>query len=318
MNDTTKIVLIDGGSPVALGDKENRFTYNLLPVGQFYDKRYGKININHEKIKKLAENFGKFPSYEVPVKLGHSDGARSPGKVIAAEAKDNGLEVTMLVDDETAKAINDKQYRYMSAEFKENYQDKETGADVGAVLLGAALVNQPANPYMQPLMLADDIDPEGEQINMSEVEDLQIQLSDVKTQLHMARQESETKSKEAEATSKKITELEAEIKALREERERAEKAKNEAEVKAFCDKWEAKIPPAVIEAVKPLLLSDSSKIIKLGDNEDITSLKFFDELFAKFPEFATKQFSDTDTQTVELSDIDKARERAKAIAGTLK
>ncbi len=110
MNDTTKIVLIDGGSPVALGDKENRFTYNLLPVGQFYDKRYGKININHEKIKKLAENFGKFPSYEVPVKLGHSDGARSPGKVIAAEAKDNGLEITMLVDDETAKAINDKQY----------------------------------------------------------------------------------------------------------------------------------------------------------------------------------------------------------------
>ena len=43
MSDSVKNVLIDGGLPVALSDKEGRFVYNLLPVGEFYDKRYGRI-----------------------------------------------------------------------------------------------------------------------------------------------------------------------------------------------------------------------------------------------------------------------------------
>lgn len=172
------IVLVDNGSPVAVGNEETKFVYNLLPVGRFYDKRYGEVNISSEKIKKMADNFGKFPSYEVPVKLGHNDGAKSPGKVIAVEAKDSGLEITMLVDAETAKDINDKKYRYMSAEFEDNYMNKETGASVGPVLLGAALVNQPANPYMQPMKLADLIfNFEGENENMTEVENLRLDLS---------------------------------------------------------------------------------------------------------------------------------------------
>ena len=160
MSDTVRIVLIDGGSPVALSDQDTRFSYNLLPVGEFYDKRYGRVSISPAKVKQMADNFGKNPAYEVPVKLGHSDGAKSPGKVVSAEAKPQGLEITMLVDPETAQAINDKQYRYMSAEYDENYHDKATGENVGAVLLGAALVNQPAHPYVAPLMLADDITPE--------------------------------------------------------------------------------------------------------------------------------------------------------------
>ena len=39
----------------------------------------------------------------------------------------------------------------MSAEFEDDYLNKETGEKVGPVLLGAALVNQPANPFVQPL-----------------------------------------------------------------------------------------------------------------------------------------------------------------------
>ena len=158
-----KAVLIDGGYPVALNDEEARFIYNLLPVGEFYDKRYGRISITPAKVQKMAENFGKCPAYEVPVKLGHEQGAKSPGKVIAATAKPEGLEVTLLVDAETAQAINAKQYRYMSAEFDEDYQDKKTGEKVGAVLLGAALVNQPAHPYVAPLVLADAVAPEKKQ-----------------------------------------------------------------------------------------------------------------------------------------------------------
>ena len=301
--------MIEGGPPVALSEQQTQFIYNLLPVGHFYDKRYGEVWVTPEKLNQMEKNFGKYPAYEVPVKIGHGDGAKSPGKV-------KGLEITMTVDAETAKAINDKQYRYMSAEFDENYQDKETGEFVGAVLLGAALVNQPANPYMEPLVLVDDIEAKtdkGGKIDMNEVEELRKQLAEKEAQLKLAQEENE-------AGKKSLADLEAQNKALIEERERADNAKNEAEVKAFSDKWTAQgIPPAVIEQVKPVLLGKSSRVIKLSDNDkdDKPALKFFDDLFAALPKIPMTQISSNEAPAVELSDTQKAIEHAKLIAGSL-
>lgn len=314
MSDTIKTVLIDGGSPIALSDEDTRFIYNLLPVGEFYDKRYGRVSITPEKIQQMAENFGKCPAYEVPVKLGHSDGAKSPGKVISVEAKPDGLEITMSVDAQTAQAINDKQYRYMSAEFDEDYHDKKTGNKVGAVLLGAALVNQPAHPYVAPLVFADDINnnPERSDDDMSELEDLRLQLSDMKAQ--KAQLEAELKT-EREESAKKLADLEASNKALLEERERIETSRIEAEVKAFCDNWTAKgIPPVVVEKIKPLLLAKTSRTIRLSDTDEKPALKFFDEIFEAMPKIAMKQTSRNDGGKVELSDVEKAIARGKAIA----
>ena len=302
MSDTIKTVLIDGGSPVALSDEETRFIYNLLPVGEFYDKRYGRVSITQEKIKQMAENFGKCPSYEVPVKIGHGDGAKSPGKVIGIEAKPEGLEITMMVDAETAEAINKKQYRYMSAEFDEDYSDKTTGNKVGAVLMGAALVNQPAHPYVAPLVLADDIDTGRKDVDMTELEDLRLQLSDMKAQKELAenelKAEREKAGKEAEESAKKLADMEAANKALTEERDRMEVARNEAEVKVFCETWTAQgIPPVVIEKVKPLLLSTQARTIKLSDDakDDKPTLKFFDELFEAMPKVQMGQVGTSNT-----------------------
>ena len=321
MSNTVKTVLIDGGSPVALSNEETRFIYNLLPVGEFYDKRYGRVSITPEKVKQMAENFGKCPSYEVPVKIGHGDGAKSPGKVIGAEAKPEGLEITMMVDAETAEAINKKQYRYMSAEFDEDYCDKTTGNKVGAVLFGAALVNQPGHPYVAPLVLVDNIDTRKEDVDMSELEDLRLQLSDMKAQKAQAeadlKAEREKAGKEAEETAKKLADLEAQNKALTEERERMENARNEAEVKSFCDNWTAKgIPPVVVDKVKPLLLAKTSRTIKLSDDakDETPTLKFFDELFEAMPKVQLGQAGSNNAGGIELSDYDKAVERGKAIA----
>ena len=317
MSDTIKNVLIDGGSPVALSDEDTRFIYNLLPVGEFYDKRYGRVSITPEKVQQMAENFGKRPAYEVPVKLGHSDGAKSPGKVIGVEAKDNGLEIIMSVDSETAKAINDKQYRYMSAEFDEDYHDKKTGERVGAVLLGAALVNQPAHPYVAPLVLADDI--EGNDNDMTELEDLRLQLSDMKAQKAQAeadlKAEREKNSKEAEEFAKKLADIEAENKRLIEERDRIETARNEAEVKVCCETWLAEgIPPAVVDKLKPLMLSKTSRVIRLSDTEEKPIMEVLKDIVSAIPKVPMGQESLSDTSAVELSDYEKAIKRGEEIA----
>ena len=324
MSDTIKTVLIDGGCPVALGDEEARFIYNLLPVGEFYDKRYGRVSITPAKVQQMANNFGKCPAYEVPVKLGHEQGAKSPGKVIAATAKPEGLEVTLLVDADTAQAINAKQYRYMSAEFDEDYHDKKTGEKVGAVLLGAALVNQPAHPYVAPLVLADNVTPdtkqEGNDDNMTELEDLRLQLSDMKALKAQADAEMKELREQSEITAKKLADLEAQNKSLIEERERAENARNEAEVKALCDKWISQgVAPVTVEKVRPVLLAKQSRTIKLSDDakDEIPTQKFFDELFESMPKMPMKQVSSNEAPAVELSDVDKAIERGKAIAASV-
>lgn len=317
MTDTIKTVLIDGGSPVALSDEDTRFIYNLLPVGEFYDKRYGRVSITPEKVKQMVENFGKCPAYEVPVKLGHSDGAKSPGKVIGVEAKDNGLEITMSVDSETAKAINDKQYRYMSAEFDEDYHDKKTGERVGAVLLGAALVNQPAHPYVAPLVLADNI--EGNDKSMSELEDLRRKLLEAETQKAQAeaelKAEHEKHSKEAEESAKKLSDMEAENKKLLEERDRIETARNEAEVKVCCETWLAEgTPPAVVDKLKPLMLAKTSRVIRLSDTEEKPIMEVLKDIVAVIPKVPLGQKSLSDAPATELSDTEKAIKRGEAIA----
>ncbi len=319
-----KTVLVEGGPPVALGEQDTRFIYNLLPVGEFYDKRYGRVSITPAKVQEMADNFGKCTAYDVPVKLGHSDGAKSPGKIIGVQAKSDGLEVTMLVDAETAQAINDKQYRYMSAEYDEDYHDKKTGEKVGAVLLGAALVNQPAHPYVAPLKLADDVIPENKpernDEDMTELEDLRLQLSDMKAQKAKADAEMKTLREQSEDTAKKLADIEAQNKSLLEERERAENARNEAEVKALCDKWISKgIPPVTVEKVRPVLLAKQSRTIKLSDDakDYIPTQKFFDELFEGMPKMPMTQLGNSEAPSVELSDVEKAIERGKAIAASV-
>lgn len=322
MSETVKTVLIDGGSPVALSDEEARFIYNLLPVGEFHDKRYGRVSITPEKVKQMAENFGKYPSYEVPVKIGHEQGAKSPGKVISAEAKPEGLEITMMVDAETAEAINKKQYRYMSAEYDEDYRDKATGQRVGAVLFGAALVNQPGHPYVAPLVLVDDVKTSHEERTddaMSELEDLRLQLSDMKVQKEHVEAELKTLREASEKTSKMLSDMEAERKSLMEERERMEAARNEAEVRVYSDNWAfGGVPPAMIDKVKPVCLAKTSRTIRLSDEpgDEMPMLKFFDELFELMPKVNLGQVSKNGHPTKELSEYDKAIELGKAIAAT--
>ena len=210
----------------------------------------------------------------------------------------------------------------MSAEFDEDYEDKKTGEKVGAVLLGAALVNQPANPYVTPLVLADNINNfERNDDSMNELEDLRRQLSEAiaqKSQLEATLQtERDKASKEAEEAAKKLADIEAQNKALVDERERIENERNEAEVKAFCDNWTAKgIPPAVVEKVKPLLLAKTSRTIKLSDDakDETPSLKFFGELFEAMPKVSMGQNASSGTQPIQLSDYEKAVALGKAIA----
>lgn len=292
------------GVPVAFGDSGALFIYNLLPVGKFIDKRYGEVWISDAMLQTMESNFGRYPAYEVPVKIGHGDGAQSPGRVIGVKANPEGLEITMTVDQEAAEAINNKRYRYMSAEFDENYRDKTTGENVGPVLLGAALVNQPADPYVQPLILADtDVDAR----EAAARREYDINLKRFREEIAAA------KAREEKA-QKKIGDLQAKNRAAEKARASMEQEKRKSEVDAFCDNWSSKgVPPAVLGRLKPILLAEGN-LIKLSETESTSLVGLFAEVFEAMPKFDMGQKGLADTGDLELSDVEKARAKGAAMA----
>ena len=326
----SKIYLLEG-VPRALGDSGTIFIYNLLPVGKFYDKRYGEVWISSEMVKKMAANFGKYPAYEVPIKFGHGDDAPSPGKVIAVEAKPEGLEITFMADKEASQEINNKRYRYMSAEFEDDYMDKKTGEYVGPVLVGAALVNQPADPWVEPLILSDVSDTGKKDKNKEEKKDMDLKdIAVLKEELKKELSEDFTKREEksrkefdeemkkqkelSDAQAKQIEELKAQNKTALDERTRLQREKHDMEVKAFSEKWtSAGIPPAVFEKLKPILAEE--RVIRLSDTENKPMLTLLSEIFEALPQVQMGQSGKSgDGGKKELFDYEKSSELAKKMA----
>jgi len=128
--------------------------HNILPVGEFHDPRYGKVTITREMIEQMAENFKKgIPHYEPPINIGHNDELGAYGKIVDVEAREDGLWAKLSFTEEGLELVREGKFRYVSAEFVEDYVDKETGKNVGYVLVGVALTNRPAHPAVKPLTL---------------------------------------------------------------------------------------------------------------------------------------------------------------------
>ncbi len=265
--------------------------YNALPIGQFHDPRYGKVSITPDLVTKLAANMGKALAYPPPVKLGHGDGAPSPGVVKEAVAKADGLHLRMEVDDKAAEEIRSGRYRYMSAEYHPDYMGKTTGKNVGPCLLGVALVNQPAHPGVRPIFLSDSGEWEQSDAPQEEPEEGGNNMDPEKVK------ELEAKVAELEAEKKELEKKAEEAKTLAdgavEEATKLKRERHEAEIKAFCDEWTAKgVPPVVVDKIKPVLLADGGGVIKLSDDKETDLKAVFNDILEGMPKVALRTFGD--------------------------
>ena len=139
-----------------LEEYTKEFWHNILPIGKFYDPRYGEVNITKEMVEKMAENFKNgIPHYKPPVNISHEDIHGKFGDIVEVEAREDGLWAKIALTQDGAKLLEAKRFEYLSAEFTEHYVNKETGEDVGPVLLGVALTNRPAHPKMNPIKLSE-------------------------------------------------------------------------------------------------------------------------------------------------------------------
>lgn len=130
---------------------------NVLPIGEFYDERYGKVVITKQMLEEMVKNFEQnIPHYNPPVNISHNDQLGAYGAVKALEVRDDGLWALLELTEEGAKLLREQKFRYLSAEFASEYINKNTGQNTGHVFLGVALTNRPAHPKMKPISLTEE------------------------------------------------------------------------------------------------------------------------------------------------------------------
>ena len=117
----------------------------LLRVGKFaYLDR--TLNFTKDTLKELKENFDKnVRGVALAVDYFHAAYDKAAGWIKKLELRNNDSELWMQVEwtENAKKQILSKELRYISAELNENYTDKETKKNYGAVLYGAGLTNRP-------------------------------------------------------------------------------------------------------------------------------------------------------------------------------
>ncbi len=164
---------------------EDKPEIQLFRVGVFHDDRYGKIKITSENLKQAKKNFDeKIRGVDVALDFSHENHKHAAGWIESLELRNNDTELWGIVQytEPGKKAVSDKQYRYISPEFNEDYVDNESLKKYGFTLLGAALTNRPVIKKMEPAIALSELS-EKEIQNMNELEKAKKDLEDTQKKL---------------------------------------------------------------------------------------------------------------------------------------
>lgn len=119
----------------------------ILPFSKIYV--YGQkepIEFTKELAEEIVKNFNKgYPHYKPFVNIDH-ESSEKYGDVKELYIEEDGLWAVLELNEEGQKMLEEHKYEYVSPEIDFAYVDRETGEEVGVVLLGVALTNRPALP----------------------------------------------------------------------------------------------------------------------------------------------------------------------------
>lgn len=129
----------------------------LTRTGKFSDPRYGEFEISREMLLAMVENFNKRTyGQDIFIDVAHrpSDGAAA--KVVRLAVEGDRLRALVEWTQFGLDAVRNKGYRYLSAEYHENWRDNEQGLEHGPLLMGAGLTIRPVIKRLEPVQLSED------------------------------------------------------------------------------------------------------------------------------------------------------------------
>lgn len=306
----------------------------FMRLGVWQHPAYGELKIDQPMMDQMKQNFkAGMPGSPPYVRLGHDKDAAEAKATFGdtpslAWVKDLAQEGPIMyalaepTDPKVVDWVKSKQYRFASAEFEMNHMNRETGQRIGPVLSAIGLTNEPFLTRLpEAVVLAAPVDQfyldyeEGKRtmkfaelikklaagLGINDVEDLPsdaIGLSDA----------DKAKLAEIDQLKAKLAAQDEEQKKLAAQAVEDKKARREAEVNQLAATLVAEgIPPAQIEAVRPLLLADTGAVVdkvKLaaGGEQDATQSDLIVQSLRALPEAQRVKFGQTGAQDDKAGD----------------
>jgi hypothetical protein len=302
----------------------DEITLQIMREGVFNHPWFGKFNITPKMLNKFCSNYKKkVLGVDIALDYSHKAGDEAAGwftdlfcKPDVNDKKKTALFGTVKLTPKAVQKINEREFRYTSADFTEQFIDNETGNELGPVLYGAALTNRPFIKGMDSVIqLSEENENDLTKGDIMDMEKLMEENASLKVKLEKLETDHKILSDAAPVADEKIKALEAQNKILSDESEAnkkaAELAKKESEfTKLLTD---GKAIPAQKDA---FMAGDLAKFAELASNVTVnpdrksTGANPPNQPEGLTEEGARQQLSDlTDVKLAELkiSDVEKAR-----------
>lgn len=141
---------------LALAEGKRTSIVTVTRTGTFTDPRYGEFEISKDMLLAMVSNF-KSNAYgqDIFIDVAHKPDDGAAGKIINLSVKGNRLCAAVEWTEYGIKAVKDRGFQYLSAEFHQNFKDNEAGLEHGPTLLGAGLTVRPVIKHLDPVRLSE-------------------------------------------------------------------------------------------------------------------------------------------------------------------
>lgn len=142
-------------SDVQLAEGQQRSWVTITRTGSFTDPRYGRFEITPKMLAEMVRNFeAGVVGTDIFLDVNHKPGDGAAAKVLSLKVDGGRLRAQVEWTDYGTEAVRERGFRYLSAEFDENWRDNEKGEAHGSVLLGAGLTIRPVIKRLDPVTLS--------------------------------------------------------------------------------------------------------------------------------------------------------------------
>jgi len=135
---------------------DNASWVHALPIGEYEHPVYGKMSFTPERIRRFAQSVkDRIRGIDLDVDYDHkANGGQAAGWVKDADVRSDGLYLQVDWTPRASEAIQNKEYRYFSPEFDDEWTDA-SGVKHEDILFGGALTNRPFLKDLLPVNLSE-------------------------------------------------------------------------------------------------------------------------------------------------------------------
>lgn len=143
--------------PVLLSEEKIPNKIQLLRVGNFFHEGR-EIKISNDDLLSMIKNFSeRVRGIDLMIDFSHNSEGEAAGWIKNLNLSENGNELWAEVDwtPTGIKNLENKSFKYISADFSFDYKDNEKLNTHGPTLFGAGLTNRPVVKSMEPIILSE-------------------------------------------------------------------------------------------------------------------------------------------------------------------